>query len=147
MNEKIRFYADKRQARVVFNALIQRLSEKGPPYNRAHVPQADQFLPSNLEKGSAQHAVFLFLLCLWMRGGVESDTAASLLKEMHEKRPDLFNPYDYDDWGPQRTREQITEINGALVEHRLGQRAQENSLGWVYNMRKLARFWKGIRAY
>src|ERR1035437_9099727 len=42
-NQKgIRFYASRRQAKIVFDALIQRYSEKGPPYNTAHVPQSKQ---------------------------------------------------------------------------------------------------------
>lgn len=136
------FYADKRHAARVFDALIERLRKKGPPYHAAHVPQADQYLPSNLARGSREHAVFLFVLCLWMRGGVESDTAARFLKEMHEARPDVFEPELYWGFGSHATKKQVAAIAEVLIAHRLGQRVEVNALGWVYNMRKLARFWQ-----
>lgn len=136
-----KFYGDKRQALRVFDAMINRLAEKGTPYNTAHVPQADQFLPTNLEKGTREHAIFLFIICLWMRGGVESDTATTFVKALHENRPELFDPFAYSD--PNSTREQIASVAEALTEYKLGQRVNENAPGWVYNMRKLARFWNG----
>ena len=143
-NQKgLQFYASRRQAEMVFNALIQRLSEKGPPYNTAHVPQSDGFLPSNLKRGSREHAIFLFVLCLWMRGGVESNTASTFLRRMYEERPEVFDPDMYWNWGPVATRENINLIAAVLSEYRLGQRVEDNAPGWVYNMGKLARFWKG----
>jgi hypothetical protein len=141
-NQKgLQFYADRRQAKIVFDALIKRLSEKGPPYHAAHVPQAQQFLPSNMACGSREQAIFFFMLCLWMRGGVESDTASRFLKEMYEKEPGVFIPDRYWDWGPESTQNQVSYMTGILQRYRLGQRVEENAAGWVYNMRKLARFW------
>lgn len=137
---QVKFYADKKQARLVFGLLIKRLKEKGPPYNSALVPQTDVFFPNNLEKGSRGHAVFLFLLCLWMRGGAESDTTAFFLKEMHQERPDLFDPFLYRD---RDYKSAIAEITRALTEYKLGQRVDENAPAWVYNMKKLAKFWNG----
>ncbi len=137
----LKFYADYDQARTVFDLLIDRLSKKGPPYNTAMVPQADQFLPVNLEKGSREHAIFLFSLCLWMRGGIESDTAARFLKAMHESHPAAFEPTCYSNTGAEETAQQIASVTDLLVEHQLGQRVEENAPGWVYNMRKLQRFW------
>jgi hypothetical protein len=137
----VEFYIDYKMAEKVFGAMIARLGQKGIPYNLAHVPQADHYLPSNLEKGSREHAIFLFMLCLWMRGGVESDTATIFLRKFHEEKPEYFNPLMYYD------RENITiqgfvdSIKVELTHYRLSQRVEENSFGWVYNMRKLARHW------
>ena len=143
-NQKgLNFYIDKKQAKKVFDLLIKRLSEKGPPYNEAQVPQADQFLPTNLERGSVQHAIFLFMLCLWMRAGTESDTAASFLKSMYEKRPLLFDPSIYKDEGKIKTRNLIRRVKRALIKYRLSNQVDENAPAWVYNMRKLDRFWNG----
>ncbi len=150
-NQKgLKFYVDRNQTKHVFDLLIRRLTEKGPPYHSAHVPQANQFLPKNLEKGSREHAIFLFMLCLWMRGGVESDTAASLLKEMYEKKPKVFLPENYRLIEGESTvknselnKKQIRKISKTLTEFNLGQRVEENGSGWVYNMRKLDRFWQG----
>jgi len=141
--EPLQFYIDKKQAKKVFDLLIERLSQKGPPYNEAHVPQADQFLPSNLEKGSVQHAIFLFMLCLWMRAGTESDTAASFLKGMYEIEPLLFSPNFYQNDGRKENNEMIQMITTKLGKYGLGNRVEENAPGWVYNMRKLHRFWNG----
>jgi hypothetical protein len=137
----LRFYTDKHQAKKVFDALIERLSLKGPPYHAAHVPQAQQFLPSNMARGSREQAIFFFMLCLWMRGGVESDTASRFLKEMFEKEPEAFIPEKYWGFGPELTKKQVAQVTENLQRYRLGQRVDENAAGWVYNMRKLARFW------
>lgn len=140
---KLTFYIDRQRAKTVFDLLIDRLSQKGPPYNLAHVPQADRFLPENLAKGSVEHAIFLFTLCFWMRGGVESDTASNFLKIMHEKQPGVFKPDRFRTSVSETTEEQIEFISNVLKGHRLGQRVEENAAGWVYNMRKLDRFWEG----
>lgn len=137
------FYADKRQAKIVFGALLERLRARGIPYNSALVPQTASFTPINLKKGSREHALFLFMLCLWMRGGVESDVAARFLKNMHEGDSEFFNPDRYLDPDDTATQKQIAEVTEVLKKYQLGQRVEENAVGWVYNMRKLARFWKG----
>jgi len=139
----LKFYADRKQAKLIFDLLIERLAQKGPPYNTAHVPQADQFLPVNLEKGSLQHAIFLFMLCLWMRAGTESDTASNFLKEMYEAEPELFAPSFYHDKGREDTDRLIKLVEEKLNQYRLGNRVEENAPAWVYNMRKLDRFWNG----
>lgn len=138
----LRFYADYVQAEKVFDNLIRRLSEKGVPYDTAQVPQADHFLPRNLEKGGKQHANFLFMLCFWMRGGVESDTAAIFLAKMHEENPVLFEPQIYNQ-STSKTVDLIAMVRDELIKHRLNQRVKENAVGWVYNMRKIARHWNG----
>lgn len=137
----VEFYIDYRMAEQVFGAMVQRLGQKGIPYNSAHVPQADHFLPNNLERDSRQHAVFLFMLCLWMRGGVESDTATIFLKKFHEEKPEYFNPSMYFDRGNITVQGLIDNIKVELIRYRLNQRIDENAAGWVYNMRKLARHW------
>ncbi len=137
----VEFYIDYGMAGQVFGAMIQRLSQKGIPYNSAHVPQADHYLPNNLERESRQHAIFLFMLCLWMRGGVESDTATIFLKKFHEEKPEYFNPSMYFDRRNITVQGLIDNIKAELIRYRLNQRVEENSIGWVYNMRKLARHW------
>jgi len=139
---KIEFYINYRTAKKVFGAMIRRLSQKGIPYNYAHVPQADHYLPNNLERGSREHAVFLFMLCLWMRGGVESDTATLFLKKFHEEKPEYFDPGMYYGRRDTTINHLIGEIKSQLTHFRLNQRVDENALGWVYNMRKLARHWE-----
>ena len=83
------------------------------------------------------------MLCLWMRGGVESDTASRFLKEMYEKEPEAFIPEKYWGFGPELTKKQVAQVTETLQRYRLGQRVEENAPGWVYNMRKIAMFWRG----
>ncbi|MDE1875158.1 MAG: hypothetical protein KGH68_03785, partial [Patescibacteria group bacterium] len=141
--DTVDFYIDESQAKKVFGLLLERLARKGPPYNTAHVPQADMFLPTNLNKKTREHATFLFVLCLWMRGGVESDTAAAFLGDMYQEEPELFVPESYVHGDKEQTEAQISMVKDALRRYRLDQRVDENACGWVYNMRKLARFWGG----
>jgi hypothetical protein len=139
--KNFKFYVDRVRARQVFDALIRRLSEKGRPYHNAHVPQSAQLLPANLKRGGREAALFMFVSCLWMRGGIESDTAMAFLKSMYEAEPQLFEPELFRSSGAEDVQSQISMIKSALTKYRLGQRVDENSLGWVYNMRKLWRFW------
>ncbi len=141
-NQKgLKFYADRSQGKKVFDLLIERLRQKGPPYNKALVPQTVKFVPKNLERGSAAHAVYMFMLCLWMRGAVESNTTALSLKDMYEARPELFDPNLFLENGESATTEQARLIREAMLTFQLGSGINENVQGWVYNMRKLARFW------
>ncbi len=137
------FQTNKKQAAKVFDLLIKRLEEKGVPYNYALVPQADQLLPEAIRDNPKQRAIYLFALCLWMRGGVQSNTAAKALREMYETVPHLFDTAYYEDKGMEHTRKVIEEVVTAFTKHRLAQRIGENSEGWVYNMRKLGKFWGG----
>lgn len=141
-NQKgLKFRVSKKQALRVFDALIQRLREKGVPYNTALVPQAEFALPKTLQTGTRQHAIFLFVLCLWMRGGTESDTAMRFLAPLYDARPELFVPEYF--LVDANTTSLVSEVATALINFKLGQRVDENSVGWVYNMRKIARHWGG----
>lgn len=141
-----RFKIDKKQTLLVLDKLIERLAARGIPYNYALVPQAGNTLPKQFQdRGSEgydpkQHAIFLFILCLWMRGGTESDTAIEFLTPMYERDRKLFAP-EY--FLQTDTSALIAEVAAALTEARLGNRVDENSVGWVYNMRKIARHWGG----
>lgn len=142
----LQFKINRKQALRVLDMLIQRLGERGIPYNYALVPQAGHTLPKmfqnklNADYDHKQHAIFLFVLCLWMRGGTESDTAIEFLTPMYEKDQKLFAP-EY--FLQTDTPGLIAEVATALTEANLGNRVDENSVGWVYNMRKIARHWGG----
>lgn len=51
-------------------------------------------LERRLELGSVEHAMFLFVLCLYMKGGIKSNTAAKQLARLYSRRPRLFDPYE-----------------------------------------------------
>lgn len=66
------------------------------PYDsvKAEVPNRSENMPSEdvLPRGSEQHAQFLWHVCYWMGGGIQSDTAFKFLGQMYTDHPELFDP-------------------------------------------------------
>jgi hypothetical protein len=73
----------------VLGALLERYDNHLFPYNQAKKPQ--EFLPKNLDAGDQKAlASWLWHLCYYMRGGIQSNTAAKSLARLHESRPEWF---------------------------------------------------------
>jgi len=66
------------------------------PYNLPHaeVPNRSVNMPSEdiLPRSSEQHAQYLWHVCYWMAGGVESNIAFKYLSMMYVDHPELFDP-------------------------------------------------------
>lgn len=66
------------------------------PYNLPHaeVPNRSSNMPSEevLPRGTEQHAQYLWHVCYWMAGGVESNIAFKFLSKMYTDHPQLFDP-------------------------------------------------------
>ncbi len=66
------------------------------PYNLPHaeVPNRSNNMPSEeiLPRGTEQHAQYLWHVCYWMAGGVESNIAFNFLSKMYADHPKLFDP-------------------------------------------------------
>lgn len=66
------------------------------PYNLPHaeVPNRSSNMPSEevLPRGTEQHAQYLWHVCYWMAGGVESNIAFNFLSKMYTDHPELFDP-------------------------------------------------------
>lgn len=64
------------------------------PYSleSTQVPQDEKNMPTTLERGGRDHAMFLWNVCAYMRGGTQSGFAVSALGKLYDKRPDLFLP-------------------------------------------------------
>lgn len=121
----------------VLDRLIHAFQAKEFPYNlkAARPPHVPENLPRNLTLGSRSHALYLFCLCYYMRGGLESNVAARLLSRVYEKRPDIFVPEFAGKFNQQT-------IFAALKTVRLGRENQVSSF-WIPNFQKLAEEWNG----
>ncbi len=85
---------DKKMAVWIFDRLVDARIRMHYPYNlsKATPPQVPENLPRSLTRGSKEHALFLFALCYWMRGGIESDTATRQLAALYDFAPNIFLP-------------------------------------------------------
>ncbi|MDD5693134.1 MAG: hypothetical protein PHU86_01510 [Patescibacteria group bacterium] len=108
------------------------------PYNRLSVrpPQEVENLPPTLVLGSRDHAMFLFNLCYWMRGGIQSDTAIRSLGLVYSEHPALFDPCVAMHTDPLWLKQVFTQFG-------LGWSKNFNSRFWVDNSRLLAERWDG----
>ena len=111
------------------------------PFNLpgAHSPHEPEYLPTSLELGTKDHVMFLFNLCYWMRGGIESNVAARSLGTLYTDRPDLFNPYTFEYIGSICP----VELADLFKKHGLGFGKYRNAAFWVTNSRLLINRWKG----
>lgn len=66
------------------------------PYNlpNAEVPNRSEFMPpeDTLPRGSREHALYLWHVCYWMGGGIESNLAFKNLTNLYIEYPELFKP-------------------------------------------------------
>lgn len=99
----------------VLGTLLHAYEQCEFPYNldRVRLPHDPRHMPPSLERGSVDHAMFLFTSCYYMRGGEKSVNAFIKLSSMYESRPDLFRCEV-----AARTEEE--EIKSVLKQHGLG---------------------------
>jgi hypothetical protein len=90
----MRTIIDHDRVEVVLDEIMDRYYSNGYPYNSpaAILPQDPRNMPKRLVLGSREHAMFFFVLCLYMRGGMQSTTAAKQLARLYNRRPLLFQP-------------------------------------------------------
>jgi len=120
----------------VFSRLLAALEKKESPYDKARFPQTDN-IPSGIDGGSLEHALFLFVVCFWMRAGFNSDSCFEALVRVFERRPDLFSPRMI-------TPDHLDMVTEALQgEGSLRYRAEENARFWVLDLTKLNKYWGG----
>ena len=102
----------------------------------AQLPHEVAQLERRLELGSVDHAMFLFILCLYMKGGIKSNTAASQLGKLYSRRPRLFDAFEVIKIKP----ESIT----ASLE-RVDLRYQKNMAPphWIENAKRLVEWYDG----
>ncbi len=130
--------ADIERLELVLNPLMAAFNSGRYPFNMpwAKAPQIPQNMPKNLTLGSPKHALFLFCLCYYMRGLIDSKTAVKLLAKLYENKPEIFIPEKAIEEGPK----EITELLRAVG---LGVNSKEIGKSWVKNFEMLIRYWEG----
>lgn len=100
------------QVEAVLGTLMSRYREGGYPYNldTVRTPQDPRHMPETLPLGGAEHAMFLWTSCYYMRGGIKSVEAFKRLSSMYREAPELFDPHFVVD--NQIPAERIAELLG-----------------------------------
>lgn len=125
------------QVDLVLDTLMEAYDNERYPYymDKVRVPQDERHMPPSLERGSTDHAMFLWNVCYYMRGGTKSTFAVQQMAELYEDRPDLFNCSNIIAT-PQE------EIKTELKAHKLG--FQETvSKSWIENAQRMLEHYDG----
>jgi hypothetical protein len=127
---------DTAKAEYVLGKLLNAFLGKTYPYNLpdAVPPQTPQNMPETLILGTREHALFLFCLCYYMRGGIKSHTAAKLLSKLYDNNPLIFLPEKRGSFSP-------SFVSNALKEVGLGFNADEIGDAWLDNFNRLDVLW------
>jgi len=116
--------------------LLHIYHQKIYPFNQAKVQPPQLLLPEDFPRGGLTHAFFLFVLCYWMRGGIESDTAILSLSQLYRLDKDLFDPFLVQEENPEHLADLLKYAG-------LGFSKDSNSSFWVGNAKLLVSEWGG----
>jgi hypothetical protein len=109
----------------VLEVLTRRYDAREYPYNQPGAKLPQEFLPHNMPRGGVTEAMFFMRLCTYMRGGIQSDTAARLLTKLYHRRPQLFDPH----WVVKAAQpEAISADESELLQRDRAQRKLESSI-------------------
>jgi hypothetical protein len=83
---------DREQVEHVLGKLVCALENDEFPYNldTTRLPQDTRHMPQTLELGTQEHAMFLWTVCYYMRGGTKSNDAVRRMSLMYDDNPDMF---------------------------------------------------------
>jgi hypothetical protein len=129
---------DRKKAERIFWRLLDAYRRKEPPYDQpdAIPPQVRENIPASLIWGSREHALFLFAVCYWMRGGIKSNTAIRQLARLYDTTPQIFLP----EHAPFLVEDILAT---AFRSVGLGFNADEIAGMWRENLIKIAARWEG----
>lgn len=135
---------DEERAEIVFGRALEAFHACIYPYDQMVLPGRPATLPPSLKVGTPEHqkiehARFVFLACLYMRGGVKSDVAFNALSNFYETSPEFFAP-GYVLVGDEVRAQQLRD---ELDRRRLGFNVRSVVKGWAENLAKLEKFWGG----
>ncbi len=91
--EKLTVVINKEHAYPILDELMRAYANNELPYNldRVRLPHDPRHMPGSLERGTTEHAMFLFNVCYYMRGGIKSNDAVKRMAAVYDDYPDLFN--------------------------------------------------------
>jgi len=128
---------DTARVSTVLGRLVCAFENNEFPYNldSTRVPQDHRHMPETLELGTREHAMFLWTVCYYMRGGIKSNDAVIRLASMYDARPELFVAKTAKDTNP-------SDIAAELSANGLGFQ-QTVSNAWVTNAERLYELYDG----
>lgn len=129
--EKLSITVNKQHAYPILDKLLEAYHNNEPPYNldRVRLPHDPRHMPRTLEHGSVDHAMFLFNVCYYMRGGIKSNDAVKRMASIYDDFPELFN-CDY------ARNFSDSDLQLILKDHGLGFQASV-SKQWIENSRRM----------
>lgn len=139
MSNKTKVTLDYDRADFIFGILYDACENKKHPFENNLLPQRRENIPSSIDWGSRDHALFLFTLCYYMRGQIKSETATLKLKKIWEDNPDYFDP-DFLKFSEEETSSKI--IEDKLFYNGLGFGSKNIAPQWYKNKLKLANHWQ-----
>jgi hypothetical protein len=142
---------DKKKAVLVFGRLMNAYDTQRYPFDlpEAIPPQVKENLPTAMVWGSREHACFLFVLCYWMRGGIDSHVATKTLAKLYSACPEMFLPekvLSFDAQLPLPGMESIVAMKAVYRLIRsigLAFNAESIARGWIENYEKILRDYRG----
>ncbi len=129
---------DRVKAGAIYSRLLDAYFRKEYPYDqsKATPPQIRENIPQLIEWGSREHALFLFAVCYWMRGGIKSHTAIRQLAELYNAENAIFLPES-------ETTLTAEGLSASFRSVGLGFNADEIGGIWKENLKKLTDLWNG----
>lgn len=126
--EKLSIVVNKGHAFRVIDKIMEAYRTDQPPYNReeTRLPQDPRHMPERLSFGGIEHAMFLFNICNYMRGGTGSITAVKCMAGVYDEWPELFDCRVAVDADSQDIVDILTR-NGLGFQKRVARDLRENS--------------------
>ncbi len=125
----------------VFGLQLDAFYHNGHPYDLpdAILPQAPENLPESLRTkiGSREHAMFLFILCYWMRGGIKSYAATRALTRLYDRHPHIFLPESEPEINEDELLQWLKDVGLNFIAKEVSKKA------WKRNLRTIARLYAG----
>jgi hypothetical protein len=132
-------HIDHDRAKEIFDRLTNRLTADQFPYSEMQLPQT--LVPKEAKESPVSWANFLWCVCYWMRGGIQSEMAFARMASFYLDKPNLFDfKYLAEHKRPDKLR---SRISGCLEKHRLTLQKKVIPHYWLYNASKIANFWGG----
>lgn len=131
---------------IVFSFLMEALTNKRWPYNVAQQPHIEENMPKLLKKmGRSRRrmeARFFVVVCYYMLGGIESETAFRGISKVFDRHPEFFTT-NFAKLTDQERAGVEKRLRRILARARLNRRSKEISKQWVANFTKLDTYWRG----
>ncbi len=129
----MQIHVDHDQARRVFDVLVQTHRKHQYPYNIARLPQDS--IPKLLRRDPLRHAQFIFFLCHFMRGTLDSAIVTRQLIALWYRYPWMFQPEEV----VRHSQEEIGRFLASVVNYHLS----EIAAFWLENAHRLLNRYRG----